>query len=286
MFHDADGRIVASSRRAEEILGLSDEQLRGQTPADLAPRVLREDGSPFPAEELPAAVTLRTGEVCRDVVMGFLRPRGDRRWLVVNSEPILTGVPPGLVGAVTAFTDVTDRRKAEEDVRTLLALLRREALTDALTGLANRRAFDERLAAELSRAKRHGEPVALGLIDLDGFKALNDRHGHPEGDRALKRVAEILRASVRAEDTAARLAGDEFAVILPATAAREAQPVIGRIAGAVAGDPLLAEFGTTVSAGVAEARDEDAGALYSAADAALYASKRAGGARVSLADQR
>jgi diguanylate cyclase (GGDEF)-like protein len=196
----------------------------------------------------------------------------------------VTGVPPELAGVVLAFTDITDRRKAEDDVVRLLALLRREALTDALTGLANRRAFDERLGAELSRARRHGEPVSLALIDLDDFKELNDRHGHPDGDRALKRLAEILHASVRAEDTAARLAGDEFAVILPSTAAGDAQPVINRVAGCVAGDPLLAGLGTTVSAGIAEAHDVDAGALYRAADGALYAAKRAGGARVSVAD--
>jgi diguanylate cyclase (GGDEF)-like protein/PAS domain S-box-containing protein len=284
LFYDADGRIVAASRRAEEILGIPEEQLRGLTPADLAPRCVREDESPFPADDLPAARTLRTGEPQRDVLMGLERPLGERRWVVLNSEPLRTGVPPEMVGVVTVFTDITDRRRAEDDVVRLLALLRREALTDSLTGLANRRAFDERLAAELSRARRHHEPVSLALIDLDDFKALNDRHGHPEGDRALKRVAEIVRASVRAEDTAARLAGDEFAVILPSTAATAAQPVINRVAGAVAGDPLLAGLGTTVSAGVAEAHDEDAAALYSAADAALYTSKRAGGARVSVAE--
>ena len=263
MFTDAGGRVVASNQRAQEVLLLGGDELARLT-----------------------SETLQSGKPQREVTMAVRPRRGAERWLVANSQPVMTGVPPRLAGAVTTFTDITAQRAAETDVKRLLALLRREALTDALTGLANRRAFDERLGAELSRARRHGEPVSLALLDLDGFKALNDRHGHPEGDRALARLAEILGSSVRAEDTAARLAGDEFAVILPSTSAADAQPVIGRIAGAVAGDPILAVLGSTVSAGVAEARDEDAGALYSAADAALYASKRAGGARVTLADQR
>ena len=252
VFRDPSGRILATNERATEIVG----------------RDLVGGELPFDADN---------GE------QRFRRARrGGERVLMVNTRPVVAGVPPQTCGTVTVFTDVTERRRAEHDVQELLALVRREALTDALTGLANRRAFDERLAAELSRARRHGEHVSLAVLDLDDFKALNDRHGHPEGDRALKRVAELLGECVRQEDTAARLAGDEFAVILPATRAEDAQPALIRLTSSVAADPLLSQLGTTVSAGIADTLSDDVAALYSAAAKALYASKRAGGARVSI----
>ena len=251
VFRDADGIVVAANGRAAEIVG-----------KELV-------GAALPFESVAGDQTVRG-------------PRGRKRDIVVTTQPVVAGVPPQTCGSVTVFTDVTEQRRAEADVQNLLSLVRREALTDSLTGLANRRAFDERLEAELSRARRHHQPISLALLDLDRFKELNDRHGHPAGDRALARVADILRDCVRTEDTAARLAGDEFAVILPGTRAEEAQPAMLRVISHVASDPLLAELGTTLSAGVADVVDGDAAALYSAADQTLYASKRAGGARVSI----
>jgi len=86
--------------------------------------------------------------------------------------------------------------------------------TDELTGLANRRHFDQALAANLSLARRHGLGGVLALFDLDNLKLVNDGHGHAAGDRVLQRMAEVIRASIRATDLAARLGGDEFAVLL------------------------------------------------------------------------
>ncbi len=279
VFQDLDGRIIASNEQADRILGLTEDELHGQTSNDRAAETVRQDGSPFPGEEHPAMVALATGTSQRDVVMGVRRPGGEVRWISVGSEPL---VEDGrVVGVVSAFTDFTDRQR-------LLDLLRAQALTDALTGLANRRAFDDRLATELSRARRHGHPVVLALLDIDRFKELNDRHGHPEGDRALARVAQVLRDGVRAEDHVARLAGDEYAVVLPATGEAEAREVIGRVVEAVAADDVLRALGATISAGLAEAdlgdqaRREaaagaDADALYRRADTALYANKRRAG---------
>ena len=279
VFQDARGRIVATNPRADQILGFAEAELHGQTSADRAGETLRQDGSPFPADEHPAMVTLATGEPQHDVVMGVRRPGGEVRWISIASEPVLE--QGRIVGVVTAFTDFTDRQR-------LLELLRAQALTDSLTGLANRRAFDDRLSTELSRARRQGDAVVLALLDIDRFKELNDRHGHPEGDRALTRVAQVVRDGVRAEDHVARLAGDEFAVVLPATEEAEAQEVISRVVDAIAEDEVLRALGATVSAGLAEAdlgdgaRREaatgvDADTLYRRADAALYASKRRGG---------
>ncbi len=279
VFQDAGGRIVASNARADEILGLAEAELRGQTSSDRETLTVREDGSPFPGDQHPAMVALATGEPQRDVVMGVRRPGGELRWIAVASMPVGDGGE--IVGVVSAFTDFTDRKR-------LLDLLRAQALSDALTGLANRRAFDDRLSTELSRARRHGHPVVLALLDIDRFKELNDRHGHPEGDRALARVAQVLRDGVRTEDHVARLAGDEFAVVLPATGEAEAAEVIARVVEQIAADGVLRALGATVSAGLAEAElgdgarreaaaGADADALYRRADAALYACKRRAG---------
>ena len=90
-------------------------------------------------------------------------------------------------------------------------------LTDALTGLANRRAVDLRLAAEISRADRSGLPLSLVVLDLDNFKLRNDTHGHPAGDAALRTLARVLTSFSRAQDTIARIGGEEFAMIFPGT---------------------------------------------------------------------
>src|SRR6266576_1406913 len=97
----------------------------------------------------------------------------------------------------------------------LIAKLSSAARTDALTGLLNRRGFEELFATELERARRNGRPLSVIVGDLDGFKAVNDRYGHAAGDHALEKLSEILQTVKRRIDTAARLGGEEFAVIAP-----------------------------------------------------------------------
>jgi diguanylate cyclase (GGDEF)-like protein len=151
--------------------------------------------------------------------------------------------------------------------------------TDSLTGLRNPRAFEERLAEEVARAVRYGEPLSLLVVDVDGLKAINDRSGHHAGDVALRAVADALRAGARQIDLTARVGGDEFAVVAPRTDTAAAAALAERIRSLVMarGEPRL-----TVSIGVVTTRDgrPSAASLREVADTALYAAKRGGRNRV------
>jgi diguanylate cyclase (GGDEF)-like protein len=163
------------------------------------------------------------------------------------------------------------------------------ALRDALTGLGNRRAFDERIGEETARAERYGTELALAMIDLDDFKEVNDRYGHPIGDQLLVHVGHILVATLRATDIPIRYGGDEFAIILPETSKTEAWVVAEKIRAALGELRLVAGDGTRIatsgSIGIASfgAAADSAYALLAAADAALYRAKRSGRDRVELA---
>jgi diguanylate cyclase (GGDEF)-like protein len=142
---------------------------------------------------------------------------------------------------------------------------------DALTGLGNRRAFEERLPVEAARASRSQQPLTLCLLDLDGFKGVNDRLGHPAGDEVLRGVARVLDEA-RVADDCFRIGGDEFAVVMPETSLEEAASAVERIAARVRnaglGDGMI-----DVSYGVATTSDPDAASLHAAADAELLAAK-------------
>jgi len=161
----------------------------------------------------------------------------------------------------------------------LVHRLEEQSRADPLTGLGNRRAFDESLAAELARARRAGGPLGLVMLDVDHFKRFNDRHGHQAGDDALVGVGRVLLAEARAEDRACRIGGEEFAVVLPGADEAAAAGVAERIRRGVEETP--GREPVTVSLGVAStAGDEDAGSLLARADARLYAAKAAGRNRV------
>jgi diguanylate cyclase (GGDEF)-like protein len=159
----------------------------------------------------------------------------------------------------------------------LLARLESTARTDPLTGLPNRRVWDEDLERELARARRHGGALCLAMLDLDRFKAFNDRYGHQAGDQLLAAAAMAWRHALRATDTIARYGGEEFAVLLPHSDEEGALVVIERLLEVV---PL----GQTASAGISSwDGTETAAELLARADVALYAAKNAGRARALLA---
>jgi diguanylate cyclase (GGDEF)-like protein len=164
----------------------------------------------------------------------------------------------------------------------LMESVQRQAATDGLTKIANRRAFEGALERELARATRNAEYVSLVMVDLDFFKDLNDRLGHQGGDDVLRRAAAALAAECREFDTPARYGGEEFAVILPGCGPEQAQEIAERLRTAVCSLPGTVRV--TASAGVATfpAHAGDAQSLVRAADDALYASKRAGRDRTSV----
>jgi len=157
--------------------------------------------------------------------------------------------------------------------------------TDALTGLANRRYFMERLSGAISHAERHQRALSVLMIDLDHFKQVNDRFGHAGGDAVLEATSAQLRRDARASDLPARLGGEEFALLLPDTTCKQASLVAERFRTSMAGlRPLGGEQAVTASVGVAERHDgEDGDAVLAHADEALYAAKAAGRNRVVAA---
>jgi diguanylate cyclase (GGDEF)-like protein len=158
--------------------------------------------------------------------------------------------------------------------------LSRQAYTDALTGLPNRRALDERLEEEIRRSSRYRHSFTLIMIDLNSFKAINDSLGHPAGDQALQRMADCLRRTLRDTDFVARYGGDEFAVILPETTLEAAEAIALRLSEDADRCSLeltdLPDGTATISFGLASYPEQaiSPGGLITAADQALYNQKQ------------
>jgi diguanylate cyclase (GGDEF)-like protein/PAS domain S-box-containing protein len=177
-------------------------------------------------------------------------------------------------------TDITELKLLAAEREQLLALSQAMALTDELTALPNRRAWDGELQRELARATRSGHPLSLAMIDVDDFKRFNDDRGHLAGDAALRRTAAAWVESLRQVDFLARYGGEEFSVLLPGCSSGEALQVIDRLRAAT-------PDGLTSSAGLASwDGSESAEALVARADAALYEAKRTGRDRSFLAEGR
>lgn len=237
---------------------------------------------------------------------------GRQRWFRTTLVPILDaeGRVSRIWGTSRDLSDLIDaRRQAEDSARELermvgertamleaviaeLAKANRElseanaryqdlALKDPLTGLANRRCFEESGERELIRSRRYGRQLSLALFDMDDLKRLNDEFGHPQGDLAIKRLATALAAASRSTDIAARLGGDEFALILPETGSGEAALMAARVleslGAGVPGEPEL-PYSVSASAGAVCACEGDASFsdLYARADRALYRAKNGG----------
>ncbi len=209
---------------------------------------------------------------------------GDLQSYEIRTWPL---VVPGIagdsraVGRAVIFSDVTAQVHLREE-------LRRQSETDPLTGVANRRRFHQALEVECLRYSRGHAPLSLLMIDIDNFKEVNDRYGHPTGDLVLRIVARRLLGCLRKTDLLARYGGEEFSVLLPETRGEGASVIADRIRRAICQFPIDAEgvfIALTVSVGVASHatdREVDAQILLKKADLALYRAKTAGRNRVEV----
>lgn len=273
---DERNRVLDLNPAAQRVLALSPSEAVGQP----LPRVL-EAGRPGPGppgRHAPWEVVLDGGRRTYQVSGSTLHRGGRRR------------------GEVLVLHDTTARKQTEEALLRAKEELQRAneqlallANTDALTGLSNRRLFLQRLGEEAARARRHRQPLAVLMLDLDFFKRINDTFGHSVGDQVLVAAAGAINAVKRETDIVGRIGGEEFGLILPATDLEGARVMAERLRSSIGSQRHLTddgrEFGVTASLGVASfasgVRDESE--LLNLADAALYYAKELGRDRVCVA---
>jgi len=284
---DASARVVIWNRACERLTGMPALDVIGT----------RDHWRSFFDEHRPTLADLLIQERGGDDVQQ-LRPRqntshlsaeswcdmprvGRRRYLAADASPIYD--ERGRLSAVVqTLRDMTEEKQAQLALEQL-------ATRDGLTGLANRRCFDETLHAEWARAMRQRQPLSLLMVDVDNFKAYNDAHGHLGGDECLKRIATAVASEMRANDLVARYGGEEFAVVLPNQSLKGAATVAERIRSRVeqlqVPNVLAPGQHVTVSIGAATALpapENAASELVATADAALYRAKHMGRNRISL----
>jgi diguanylate cyclase (GGDEF)-like protein/PAS domain S-box-containing protein len=287
---DTSSRVIIWNRACERLTGVMASEVIGS----------RDHWRSFFEEQRPTLADLlmqeRIGDTCE---VHHLHPRqgqpnhlsaegwcdmprmGRRRYLASDASPIFD--ERGKLSAVVqTLRDMTDEKLAQIALEQL-------ATRDGLTGLANRRCFDETLHAEWARALRQRQPLSLLMVDVDNFKAYNDAHGHLGGDECLKRIATAVASEMRANDLVARYGGEEFAVILPNQSLKGAATVAERIRTRVeqlqVPNALMPGQLVTVSIGAATAvasPENSASDLVATADAALYRAKHMGRNRISL----
>jgi diguanylate cyclase (GGDEF)-like protein/PAS domain S-box-containing protein len=270
---DLAGRYVRVNATYAELVGHPPEDLVGQPfTSVLHPEDADDAERGPPPERLLAGLDehLQTEERYRHT-------DGQVRWVLHGVTVVPEQGRPAWF-AVSA-QDITERRRAEQDLRDLAAVLSERAVRDPLTGLANRGLLEERLRAALARDARSGRGTGVLFLDLDGFKEVNDARGHDVGDSVLRTVAARLSSAVRPSDTVARLGGDEFVVLVESAEPEALEPLVGRLREAVVapmdvrGAPP-ARVGVSIGVAWCRAGERDARSLLREADSAMYVDKR------------
>jgi diguanylate cyclase (GGDEF)-like protein/PAS domain S-box-containing protein len=267
-----DGRLTEVNRALCDLTARSGDELIG---AKLTSLCLAEDAAIDEAQR----ERLVAGKIERFTVEKRALLADDRLvWLELSVSTVPNDRGRRSDGIVQV-QDITERKRFEEQ-------LRYTADHDSLTGLMNRRRFREELDSHLALRRRYGGIGALLLIDMDRLKVVNDTRGHGAGDVALRRVAEAMRGRFRSTDVLARLAGDEFAVLLPSAEGHEAMALADALIARIASDEV-ATWGVSVSVGVAPFGGDDSRTtedVMATADAAMYRAKQRGGAVAELAE--
>lgn len=294
LLFDAQDRVELANRDFREVYGTLLGELKRGTSFEALLRLAVERGQVPEARRREEEWIAQRMAAHRNPGAPLLRQLPNGRWRRIVEQRLPDG---SLLSHSIDITELVEREQALQFLNSQLDTLNGElaelSATDELTGLANRREFDRRLAEEFARAQRHQLPMALVLLDVDHFKAYNDAYGHPAGDACLRLVAGLLReVARRPSDLAARWGGEEFALLLPHDDGERALALAERLLARLAqvamphGRSNVAAH-VTVSAGVAalseQARWPDPAAMLAAADEALFAAKRAGRGRAALA---
>lgn len=269
------GEIISANPAAEQILGRSIAELVGLRLRDIDKQIIQEDGSIYPWRDYPNLQALRYGRPIKNIILGVYNPQlQDYRWLKVDALPQFGHDSELPQEVFISLEDITAFRHAQQEIEQL-------AYYDTLTELPNRRLFMDRLSQSVNWAQRNNEQLALLFLDLDEFKAVNDRLGHAGGDQLLCEVARRLQHLVRKSDTVARLSGDEFVILLPAIhhdddGAIMAQKMLASLAHPVSIQqqpvPILASIGIASYPTDADSAE----ALLLCADTAMYRAKKRG----------
>ncbi|MBI2394428.1 MAG: diguanylate cyclase [Deltaproteobacteria bacterium] len=294
---DRLGRTRFVNERFDEVFGVRGAELIGRQRARfvelLSPSF--RDAAPFQLvfdqeeeERLQMPRTTRHSGIAAPDEVELSLERPEHRVLLFSANPVMQG--DRRVGLLAVFRDVTAQRAAEEARERLLSELAARATTDALTGLKNRRAASDALAAEIERARRYSRPLAVALFDLDHFKMINDEFGHETGDDVLRAFGRVLERTARSTDVVARWGGEEFLAIVHEADLDAACRFAERVRAGLADENPLADIledrpaavrPVTCSAGVTVLHpDDDADAFVRRADAALYEAKHEGRDRV------
>lgn len=270
---DADGHVLELNPAAEALFGFSAAELQGS--------------------HIDLLFGLWTGERLNPVAL-LGRPQelsarhrdGQDLTLQLSVAEVKTETTHRFVCIIT---DLSERKRHETELKEVNALLARQSVTDGLTGVGNRRSFDQLLQQEWQRSARHAHPLACIMVDIDHFKLFNDRYGHVAGDDCLRRVAELLRACAgRSSDAVCRYGGEEFVILLAECDLAEAQVVAQRCLDSVRlaaipheAAPMRRHISLSIGVAACIADSESTGVrLLERADAALYAAKQGGRARM------
>jgi diguanylate cyclase (GGDEF)-like protein/PAS domain S-box-containing protein len=262
-----DGRILEANRAAEAAYGHSRSRLLSRSVFDL-----QAEGGDEPVE------TKLNDAAVSGALYQTMHRRANGEAFPVEISSRATTTRDGEVMLISVIRDVTNRRRADEVLKQVMAEREALAMTDPLCGLANRRAFDDTAQVELERSRRYAHPLSIAFLDIDDFKRVNDEQGHGEGDRVLCAFAEVLSRSVRSVDAVARLGGDEFVVMMPETGPEDALSLARRLKDALTSIEIAGRGPLACSVGVATFPVAPASIheMVDEADKLLLAAKAAG----------
>jgi diguanylate cyclase (GGDEF)-like protein/PAS domain S-box-containing protein len=275
--HDLEGKILSINPAAVRALGYTVEHCVGRDIRELLVPVARPNFALY----LKAIVQHGTATGHMPLID---KQERERVWLYTNRLMQEEGKAPYVLGHAQ---DITEQLESQKKLRlaqaSALEMEKRLSRSDALTGLANRRAFYESAEIERKRAARYSRPLSLAYIDLDNFKQVNDQSGHETGDQVLVTVANVLRKNIRAESVVARLGGDEFALLLPEADHIAASFVIAKLHGLLNKAMQEEDWPITFSVGMVtyEKPPESTEQMVHAADALMYSVKHEGKNRVA-----